>query len=356
MLSVLVVNAQDKKESKEERQQRYIEEGNPFKDFGYKPRIATLSKGKYKEFFTDSIVQIGSFTFNRVTGQITGIFITENLGNSEADLKPDLVSRWFSPDPLSQEFPEWSPYTFTNDNPIFFTDPTGLAAESVLDDYGVDANGNFVLLNKTEDNFDRLYAIDNNGNKVDTNGDGNTNTEDSVVVNDQTILPELEAVKESSTNSYHGETNLRTAVRGEGSQTDLFKIFNFSANNTNVEFSLSRFNVDGENQFALGTFGNRTLSPGDSSFGFESSQFVAGVHSHPNIPTSLTEELGSMYGDRGNSYSEIRRNGQAQGLKYVYFPNSNNLYNINNKNAGAEFIRNTNGNYKRFFFGTLNSK
>lgn len=39
------------------------------------------------------------------------------------------LGRWFSPDLLSEEFPNWSPYTAMNDNPINFIDPTGLAAE-----------------------------------------------------------------------------------------------------------------------------------------------------------------------------------------------------------------------------------
>lgn len=122
-----------KTETKEERQQRYIEEVNPFRELGYKPKIATLSKGKYREAFPDSIVQIGSFTYNVISKQITGIKITEKTAPSEADLRVDIVSRWMSPDPLSDEFPDMSPYNFTNNNPIFFTDPTGLAPETIYE-------------------------------------------------------------------------------------------------------------------------------------------------------------------------------------------------------------------------------
>ena len=133
VFSFLATNAQQKqKETKEERQERYIQEGNPFKEFGYQPKIATLSKGKYREFFTDTIVQIGSFTYNRLSKQITGVLIIENKGFSEADLRPDLVSRWMSPDPLSDEFPSWSPYNFVMNNPIRFIDPEGLAPQDVI--------------------------------------------------------------------------------------------------------------------------------------------------------------------------------------------------------------------------------
>ncbi|CAL2104154.1 exported protein of unknown function [Tenacibaculum sp. 190130A14a] len=120
-------------ETKEERGQRYINEVNPFRHLGYKPKIATLSKGKYREAFPDTLVQIGSFTYNLKSKQITGVIITENLGVSEADLKPEIVSRWMTPDPLSEEFPDMSPYNFTNNNPIFFIDPTGLAPETIYE-------------------------------------------------------------------------------------------------------------------------------------------------------------------------------------------------------------------------------
>ncbi len=124
-------NSENKKETQEERERRYNEEGNPFKKYGYKPRIITLSKGKYKEFFTDSVVQIGSFTYNRVTKEIVGVIIEEEK-RFESDLRPDLVSRWMSPDPLSDEFPDWSPYNFVENSPIRYVDPTGLAPEDVI--------------------------------------------------------------------------------------------------------------------------------------------------------------------------------------------------------------------------------
>jgi len=44
----------------QERRKRNIEAGNPFKEFGYTPKIATLSQGKYLEWHDlDSIVKIG---------------------------------------------------------------------------------------------------------------------------------------------------------------------------------------------------------------------------------------------------------------------------------------------------------
>ncbi|MEM6816822.1 MAG: JAB-like toxin 1 domain-containing protein [Bacteroidota bacterium] len=237
----------------------------------------------------------------------------------------------------------------------------------LLDDYGIDQNGNVIFIKETDDNFDRLYSVTTNENgelvkdengevvKNDTNGDGKVNNKDSSgKVRDRYILPELSEVKETSQDSYHGEKNLRDVTGGEGSQSDLFKLFNFAANNSNVEWSLYRLNIDGETRFNLGTFGNSSVSPGGSRF--DRSQLVAGIHSHPNIPATANEEIGSMYGDKARTFGQIRRNGQAAGLKYVYFPNSNNVYNISSSNSLTSFIRNTRGDYRRFFFGTLNTQ
>ncbi|WP_308446809.1 RHS repeat-associated core domain-containing protein, partial [Flavobacterium collinsii] len=42
---------------------------------------------------------------------------------------PD-VGRWGSIDELTESFFNFSPYNFSNNNPIFFSDPSGLAPES----------------------------------------------------------------------------------------------------------------------------------------------------------------------------------------------------------------------------------
>jgi hypothetical protein len=107
---------------------------NPFAEFGYTPRIATLSKGKYVEFHDqDSIVQISYALFNTNTMKLVG-FVKRDTNYSEATLEPEVISRWLSPDPLSAEFPSWSPYNYVENNPINLIDPTGLAPEGVHGD------------------------------------------------------------------------------------------------------------------------------------------------------------------------------------------------------------------------------
>ena len=100
---------------------------NPFEEFGYKPKIATLSKGKYVEFYDqDTIVQIGGAIFNTVTMKIMG-FVEYDTIRNEYNISPEVISRWLSPDPLTSEFPSWSPYNYVENNPINLIDPTGLA-------------------------------------------------------------------------------------------------------------------------------------------------------------------------------------------------------------------------------------
>lgn len=120
--------------SEAERRRKNIEAGNPFKKYGYYPKVATLSKGKYLEFHDqDSIVIIGSVKYNVKKDSISGL-MEINLDDPDAQPIGDTHGRWISPDPLSEEFSSWSPYNYALNNPLRNADPTGMAPEDWVKD------------------------------------------------------------------------------------------------------------------------------------------------------------------------------------------------------------------------------
>lgn len=128
------ISFSQEKLTKEEkaRREKNIQAGNPFKQFGYKAKVATLSKGKYLEFHDlDSIVTIGTIRWHVNKNEIVGRIVQDSL-NLDAQPIGDRAGRWISPDPLSEEFPSWSPYTMSFNNPIRFVDPDGRAPSDII--------------------------------------------------------------------------------------------------------------------------------------------------------------------------------------------------------------------------------
>jgi hypothetical protein len=130
LLSFSVLSAQEKLSKEEKtRREKNIQAGNPFARFGYKAKVATLSKGKYLEFLDlDSIVTIGTVRWHVDKNKIVGRIVRDTL-NSDAQPIGDKPGRWMSPDPLSEEFPSWSPYNYGLNNPIVNIDPDGREAD-----------------------------------------------------------------------------------------------------------------------------------------------------------------------------------------------------------------------------------
>ena len=135
IFSFSVLSAQEKLSKEEKaRREKNIQAGNPFTKYGYKAKVATLSKGKYLEFHDlDSIVTIGTSRWHVDNKKIVGDIVIDSL-NVDAQPIGDAPGMWMSPDPLSEEFPSYSPYVFVFNNPLKYTDPTGMAPEECCPD------------------------------------------------------------------------------------------------------------------------------------------------------------------------------------------------------------------------------
>ncbi len=206
-----------------------------------------------------------------------------NLYEMEFRLYDPAIARFTSIDPLAEERDWLTPYNFVQNNPVTRIDPSGL-----LDDYGLDQDGYVTLLQKTNDNFDRLYSVttDDDGNLVkddngeviknDTDGDGAVSENDYVQVDkdnpeSETIISDL-STKTAKGNSY-GTTK---------SVDDAVNVFKFAVDNSNVEWSLSNFS-NGTNLLNTKHLKSR-VTQGErlGLSGLNINTLRLGMHSHPN--------------------------------------------------------------------------
>ncbi len=78
--------------------------------------------------------------------------ITFNQSSYAGRYFNSVIGRWTTPDPMQQNYPGWSPYNYTLDNPIRYTDPTGQWVASY------DSSGNIVNVQAEKgDNLAGLY-------------------------------------------------------------------------------------------------------------------------------------------------------------------------------------------------------
>lgn len=164
ILTINVAYSQEKLSKEEQaRREKNIQAGNPFAEFGYDAKVATLSNGKYLEFHDlDSIVTIGTVRFHVEKEQIVGSIQIDSL-NPDAQPIGDVAGRWIAIDPLSEEFSNWSPYTMSFNNPIQFVDPDGRAADDWRNAlgqlvYDPKANGGKGDYTKYATKDDKLYG------------------------------------------------------------------------------------------------------------------------------------------------------------------------------------------------------
>jgi len=249
------------------------------------------------------------------------------------------LSVWLSVDPLSDKYPNQSPYSYVGNRPINVIDPNG------MDEWEVDGAGTVTWIKASEKHV--LYSVDAKGNR----------TNKSITIKNREILDQLSSQKcttdDGSTLSY--------AIGGENTQDDMVKTFKFLADNSNVEWRVDRYLDDGNTMYSLGTLHDVGFSPNASDMGHSQSSVVAFIHSHPSAKNNFAAEISSMgYWESkksiaGDSYKKAKVKGYENSLYYTYFPNSENLWIVNGMKKPG-YINNLKGNYKNFFFGTINTR
>ena len=80
----------------------------------------------------------------------------------EARMQDPQLGRWWTIDPLSEDYDGWTPYNYTANNPLKFIDPNGMGIESpsvIADHININTKTKEVTIIKTDDPFD-LVSID----------------------------------------------------------------------------------------------------------------------------------------------------------------------------------------------------
>jgi RHS repeat-associated protein len=111
--------------------------------------------------FGESMAEQNSQSYYKTPFKFNGKELDESTGlyYYGARYYDPSLSIWMSVDPLAEEFPNFSPYNYTMNNPINMVDPDGRAAQSGKDVYELNGNsGDICLIEKNNDKTDTLKA------------------------------------------------------------------------------------------------------------------------------------------------------------------------------------------------------
>jgi len=231
------------------------------------------------------------------------------------------LSIWSAVDPMTDERSWLSPYNYCQNNPVMLTDPDGML-DGDPTDFGVKNNGDIVQIGPTNNEPDKLYAINDDGTKK-------SNTK-PITVNDKELLPSLTKTNPEfkqpmypdpfavERKTYDPKTKtwtskiLRTMLQGHygisKSKSDAKKIFTFVASNSNVEWSLAGFK---NGDWIVGTLHQNAQAPSlEEIKGYSFNSLIYDAHSHPNNTATDFRASGNDI-NRANLLKAVNPNSQS---------------------------------------------
>lgn len=306
IFSFSVLSAQQKLSKEEKaRREKNIQAGNPFVKYGCKAPVATLSKGKYLEVQDlDSIVTIGTMRWHVDNKQIVGHIVRDTL-NPDAQPIGDAPGMWMSPDPLSEEFPSWSPYNMCMDNPLRLVDPNGKAPQDVIIGGTNKANA-FTELQKSV-NGQLNLTMDSAGKVSYSNIAGVTPNADATqltsAINDHSITVK---VNSTSNNSFVPFGDAFQGNTVTNSPTGNTVSANQSLNPTITERADSFYNKPGANTLHAVSEGYQGAKISQAS-GVSATPAINGIPNpvYDAAHAAATPQSGNIYADFVNSNGNV---------------------------------------------------
>ncbi|MEX0290062.1 MAG: RHS repeat-associated core domain-containing protein, partial [Flavobacteriaceae bacterium] len=277
--------------------------------------------------------------------EYNGIEIEESLDYSMMETTfrhyDAAIGRFVTIDPLGEVREYLTPYNYVQNSPLTRVDPMGLS------DYGVDNNGNIILLKKS-DGPDKIYSItrgDNNEISInDTNGDKKIDKSDSSGdIDDKSLLVSLSISHQKDSKKFRsGFTD---------NQRDAYRLFTFLADNTGVEWGINHFRnkSSGTEGFFIGTYHDPELSPTPQSIfeGFDKfAEELSNVHSHPGINFDdedwgdgvIKLKNGNLVPGTAGDYVNVRNGRSKNSNFYVYFPEWKTIYQYTTEQARIKIM------------------
>lgn len=227
------------------------------------------------------------------------------------------LSIWLSVDPMAHKYPHQSPFTYCSNNPVMFFDPNG------EEDFTVDKNGHIKSVEGTQNNQgpDRLISLDENGNPTE-----------NILVVKPGLLQRFQSGTSSVVDKKGNVTNFPFTEMSSGRGGEIMELFNFLADNTNVEWSLNVVKGEQTNNFILSTSHSDENEPrGGANATRNADKLLLNIHSHPN--KVWITDIGPT------ESSHFPGPGDLMLIDDILSKNPNVIFQIRNKGSNETIIR-----------------